>query len=558
MMRRVAGVFATQEATRLGLIDDEMSGRCLATQEATRLGLIDDEMGGRCLATQESTRLGLLNVPDEVRCPGDGSSTPSAAPDQDQREGVDGIPLTEVTAGRDGDDNSTTHSGLVFKRGMVYRGIYCPSLTNSFRESHLELAYQRYSHRQRQKSLIVVNVVDFLLKVILGVVWAFHKELLEAPTVDGWAWTVCSMAANFTVCMLGWWRCFANNYLHWAAICTWFLLNMQGEFRQPPSCFPGVARGFPPGKTRLDESVLVDLFRCRSPQEWPGGSRQGKQDESVLCCHHTGFISTGIGFTSQYQIWYVLFIVFVTYAMLPLPLRWCMILGCATGLIHLTIIATKMHIGETSIKETVYIPIANGILYLAVNFAGMYTKYLTDRGQRKAFLETHRSMETRCRTQTENDRQEKLLLSGEVPVTNDPSDSPLCLKAVLSCCVDLDVVRARTVQSILMASKYLITHHRPVQLLPDFVAKEMIRDIAKEEEKGAFVPNQFHKIYIHRYEDVSILFADIKGFTGTSAWIGSPGLGAGASMSGVVGERGKPLIPSFSEFVQNQRLAFIE
>ena len=53
-----------------------------------------------------------------------------------------------------------------------------------------------------------------------------------------------------------------------------------------------------------------------------------------------------------------------------------------------------------------------------------------------------------------------------------------------------------------------------VVVLPDFVAKEMIRDIAKEEERGAFVPNQFHKIYIHRYEDVSILFADIKGFTG--------------------------------------------
>jgi adenylate cyclase 8 len=55
----------------------------------------------------------------------------------------------------------------------------------------------------------------------------------------------------------------------------------------------------------------------------------------------------------------------------------------------------------------------NTILYIAVNFAGMYTKYLTDRGQRKAFLETHRSMETRCRTQKENDRQEKLLLSGK-------------------------------------------------------------------------------------------------------------------------------------------------
>lgn len=52
-------------------------------------------------------------------------------------------------------------------------------------------------------------------------------------------------------------------------------------------------------------------------------------------------------------------------------------------------------------------------------------------------------------------------------------------------------------------------------VLPDFVAKEMIRDIAREEEKGgAFQPHQFHKIYIHRYENVSILFADIAGFTG--------------------------------------------
>lgn len=54
----------------------------------------------------------------------------------------------------------------------------------------------------------------------------------------------------------------------------------------------------------------------------------------------------------------------------------------------------------------------NILLYVAVNLSGMYTKYLTDRGQRQAFLETHRSMETRQRTQNENNRQEKLLLSG--------------------------------------------------------------------------------------------------------------------------------------------------
>lgn len=48
-----------------------------------------------------------------------------------------------------------------------------------------------------------------------------------------------------------------------------------------------------------------------------------------------------------------------------------------------------------------------------MNFAGLYTKYLTDRGQRRAFLETHRAMEARCRAQEENARQEKLLLSGK-------------------------------------------------------------------------------------------------------------------------------------------------
>lgn len=70
---------------------------------------------------------------------------------------------------------------------------------------------------------------------------------------------------------------------------------------------------------------------------------------------------------------------------------------------------------------------------------------------------------------------------------------------------------------------------------------EMIRDFAAEEDaektggnestisaKSLAVPieatdvvtapaaiPQFHKIYLHRYENVSILFADIKGFTGT-------------------------------------------
>lgn len=84
----------------------------------------------------------------------------------------------------------------------------------------------------------------------------------------------------------------------------------------------------------------------------------------------------------------------------------------------------------------------------------------------------------------------------------------------------------------------------PGLVLPRFVVMEMIRDFAAEEDSEKIgggngnltakskskapaigendlgnptagpVPSQFHKIYLHRYEDVSILFADIKGFTG--------------------------------------------
>lgn len=128
---------------------------------------------------------------------------------------------------------------------------------------------------------------------------------------------------------------------------------------------------------------------------------------------------------------------------------------------------------------------AMSLLYAAVNFAGMYTKYLTDRSQRKAFLETHRSTEARFKTQKENEQQEKLLLSGKSTTRKSAYPHPLVHGQYL-----FDVV------------------------LPDFVAREIIKDIASETDKGPFMPNQFHRIYIHRYENVSILFADIKGFTG--------------------------------------------
>lgn len=63
-----------------------------------------------------------------------------------------------------------------FKRGNVVKGILCPSLTNSFHARSLERSYLTYSHRQRQKSLLIVNIVDLMLKIVLAIVWTGRKS----------------------------------------------------------------------------------------------------------------------------------------------------------------------------------------------------------------------------------------------------------------------------------------------------------------------------------------------------------------------------------------------
>lgn len=57
--------------------------------------------------------------------------------------------------------------------------------------------------------------------------------------------------------------------------------------------------------------------------------------------------------------------------------------------------------------------IANFILYSAINFSGMYTKYLTDRAQRLAFIETHKAMEHKKESEKEYQRTQKLLDSSK-------------------------------------------------------------------------------------------------------------------------------------------------
>ncbi|XP_036336687.1 adenylate cyclase type 6-like [Rhagoletis pomonella] len=146
--------------------------------------------------------------------------------------------------------------------------------------------------------------------------------------------------------------------------------------------------------------------------------------------------------------------IYMTYTMLPLRLREALIGGIVLSCMH---IYTSLRYTEATIhwQELLCSLLA---LFLS-NLTGIYTHWPKEKAQRKAFIETRQCIEARLRTQRENQQQERLLLS----------------------------------------------------VLPRHVAMEMKDDIA-----GQPRDTQFHKIYIQRHENVSILFADICGFTSLS------------------------------------------
>ncbi|XP_043965362.1 adenylate cyclase type 8 [Gambusia affinis] len=156
--------------------------------------------------------------------------------------------------------------------------------------------------------------------------------------------------------------------------------------------------------------------------------------------------------------WYVFFTLFSTYTLLPLPLPWAIAAGTMTSTLHL-LVDVCWHYSDQILIRRVF---SKGLLYLAMNTAGVFMNYLSDRTQRHSFLETRRCIEGRVRLERENQRQERLVMS----------------------------------------------------ILPRFLVLEMIADMSAVDEY--LLPQQFHKIYIHHYKDVSILFADIIGFTSLS------------------------------------------
>uniref|UniRef100_A0A8C2KVG0 adenylate cyclase n=1 Tax=Cyprinus carpio TaxID=7962 RepID=A0A8C2KVG0_CYPCA len=295
-------------------------------------------------------------------------------------------------------DCAPSNSDFFLSWGYTYRGVIFPTLRYAFKSRDLERLYQRYFLGQRRKSVVVMNILDVVTKLTLLVL---HLTLASTPMDP-----IKGMLLGF---------------------------------------FTGI------------EVVICALVVVRKDTSSHGYLQYSGAVTWVAMA--TQILATGLGYGLLGDgIGYVLFTLFATYSMLPLPLTWAIVAGLLTSALHIALqllVPPRVQISTNQL-------LAQVLLFLCINTAGMFISYLSDRAQRQAFLETRRCIEARLRLETENQRQERLVLS----------------------------------------------------VLPRFVVLEMINDMTNVEDET--LQHQFHRIYIHRYENVSILFADVKGFTNLS------------------------------------------
>ncbi|KAG9510845.1 Exosome RNA helicase MTR4, partial [Fragariocoptes setiger] len=381
---------------------------------------------------------------------------------------------------------ASTDSWCVSFHGLV---LVVPLVFQKFQDARLERAYQRYSHGQRHKSLVISHSVDLLLKIgLLFIVAQANDDYTtslnggsSSSSISGdvgpfniirwppWCallalspWLACNVITIACVCVCR--ASLINVWLSRLALVTWLAMNAQtyaiyatnsvsqlmaslSSSSQHPS-YASVHHNTLE-QSAMSTSTTTAATTATSTQllDWPksthivtGANNCWLATQNMT---HINMISVIGQPARQLYVWHVVLIIFMTYSMMPMALVWCFTCSLLTSVLDVLV---TCFLADSTREVLVKV-----LVYTCVNVVSLYTKYLIDLAQRNAFLETRKSIETRSKIQRENGKQERLLLS----------------------------------------------------LLPRFVALEIIADIASEDNHNKiFAPHQFHKIYIHSYKNV--------------------------------------------------------
>ncbi|XP_057683881.1 adenylate cyclase type 2b isoform X2 [Corythoichthys intestinalis] len=165
------------------------------------------------------------------------------------------------------------------------------------------------------------------------------------------------------------------------------------------------------------------------------------------------------------QVSFFLFIVFVVYTMLPFSMKWAIMASAFTCLSHTVTLSICLASTAKDLEALVWQILANVIIFTCGNLAGAYHKHLMDVAIKQTYQDTCNCIKSPIKLEFEKHQQERLLLS----------------------------------------------------LLPSHIARVMKAEIIQRLQGPKFgrteSGNNFHNLYVQRHTNVSILYADIVGFT---------------------------------------------
>uniref|UniRef100_A0A672MZ19 Adenylate cyclase type 2 n=1 Tax=Sinocyclocheilus grahami TaxID=75366 RepID=A0A672MZ19_SINGR len=165
------------------------------------------------------------------------------------------------------------------------------------------------------------------------------------------------------------------------------------------------------------------------------------------------------------QVSFFLFIVFVVYTMLPFSMRDAVIASVLTSSSHTLVLSIWLSSTTEHMEALVWQILANIIIFICGNVAGAYHKHLMDLALKQTYHDTCNCIKSPIKLEFEKHQQERLLLS----------------------------------------------------LLPAHIARVMKAEIIQRLKGPNFGQaentNNFHNLYVQRHTNVSILYADIVGFT---------------------------------------------
>uniref|UniRef100_A0AAR2LZS1 Adenylate cyclase type 2 n=1 Tax=Pygocentrus nattereri TaxID=42514 RepID=A0AAR2LZS1_PYGNA len=167
------------------------------------------------------------------------------------------------------------------------------------------------------------------------------------------------------------------------------------------------------------------------------------------------------------QVSFFLFIIFVVYTMLPFSMKDAIIASVVTCSSHTVVLSVCLSSGsERPVVFSLLLQIlANIIIFICGNMAGAYHKHLMELALKQTYHDTCNCIKSPIKLEFEKRQQERLLLS----------------------------------------------------LLPAHIARVMKAEIIQRLQGPNFGQventNNFHNLYVQRHTNVSILYADIVGFT---------------------------------------------